>query len=115
MLSGVGPAHHLEEHKIPVIHNLEGVGENMADHNRIPLLYETIPGYSLNGLQASIPRLAYNLYRGLVHKDGPLTRPIIEAAAYFRIPVSSQESFHNKFMIYLCAYMYCSTGRSVQC
>lgn len=92
MLSGVGPAHHLEEHKIPVVHNLEGVGENMADHNRIPLLYETITGYSLNGIQASIPRLAYNLYRGLVHKDGPLTRPIIEAAAYFRIPVSSQET-----------------------
>ncbi|CAO3663173.1 unnamed protein product [Umbelopsis ramanniana] len=86
MLSGVGPAHHLEEHKISVIHNLEGVGENMADHNRIPLLYETIPGYSLNGLQASIPKLVYNFYRGLVHKDGPLTRPIIEAAAYFRIP-----------------------------
>uniref|UniRef100_T1IGV9 Glucose-methanol-choline oxidoreductase N-terminal domain-containing protein n=1 Tax=Strigamia maritima TaxID=126957 RepID=T1IGV9_STRMM len=32
MLSGVGPEAHLKEHKIPVIHNLPGVGQNMQDH-----------------------------------------------------------------------------------
>jgi choline dehydrogenase len=88
MLSGIGPASHLAEHNISVVHNLAGVGENMADHNRVPILYETVPGYSFNGLQASIPKLTYNMYRSLVHNDGPLTRPIIEAVAYVRILVS---------------------------
>lgn len=32
MLSGVGPKHHLEEHKIEVIHDSPGVGENLQDH-----------------------------------------------------------------------------------
>jgi glucose dehydrogenase (acceptor) len=32
MLSGVGPRQHLEEHKINVIHDSPGVGENLQDH-----------------------------------------------------------------------------------
>ena len=32
MLSGVGPAMHLEEFGIDVIHNLPGVGQNLRDH-----------------------------------------------------------------------------------
>ena len=32
MLSGVGPAAHLREHDIPVVHDLAGVGENLQDH-----------------------------------------------------------------------------------
>lgn len=32
MLSGVGPAEHLKEHNIEVIHDAPGVGENLQDH-----------------------------------------------------------------------------------
>ena len=32
MLSGVGPATHLQEMDIPVVHNLPGVGQNLTDH-----------------------------------------------------------------------------------
>ncbi|KAJ8088469.1 hypothetical protein PM082_022542 [Marasmius tenuissimus] len=32
LLSGVGPSAHLKEHKIPVIHDLPGVGLNLIDH-----------------------------------------------------------------------------------
>ena len=32
MLSGVGPAAHVSEHGIPVVHDLPGVGENLQDH-----------------------------------------------------------------------------------
>ena len=34
MLSGVGPADHLNEHGISVVHNLSAVGANLADHVR---------------------------------------------------------------------------------
>ena len=32
MLSGVGPAAHVREHGVPVVHDLPGVGENLQDH-----------------------------------------------------------------------------------
>lgn len=32
MLSGVGPAHHLQQMGIPVIHDSPGVGQNLQDH-----------------------------------------------------------------------------------
>jgi choline dehydrogenase len=40
MLSGVGPADHLETHGISVVHDLPGVGENLRDHQAIFLLFE---------------------------------------------------------------------------
>lgn len=32
MLSGIGPAAHLQEHHVPVVHDLPGVGNNLQDH-----------------------------------------------------------------------------------
>ena len=32
MLSGIGPADHLQEFGIPVVHDLPGVGQNLRDH-----------------------------------------------------------------------------------
>ena len=32
MLSGIGPAEHLAQHNIPVVHDLPGVGSHLVDH-----------------------------------------------------------------------------------
>jgi choline dehydrogenase-like flavoprotein len=37
MLSGIGPAAHLAEMGIPLVHDLPGVGRNLAEHPRVPL------------------------------------------------------------------------------
>jgi choline dehydrogenase len=37
MLSGVGPAEHLAEHGIAVVHHLPGVGQNLQDHYSTPI------------------------------------------------------------------------------
>jgi choline dehydrogenase len=37
MLSGIGPAEPLAEMGVPVVHDLPGVGSNLAEHPRVPL------------------------------------------------------------------------------
>ncbi len=41
MLSGIGPAAHLRDIGIEVIHDLPGVGENYHDHPASPMHMET--------------------------------------------------------------------------
>lgn len=42
MLSGVGPAQHLESLGIPIVHDLPGVGENLRDHPAVFTLFRGI-------------------------------------------------------------------------
>ena len=54
MLSGVGPALHLQDLGIPLVHELPGVGQNLQDHVTTVLIYKTqkideAMGYSLRG------------------------------------------------------------------
>lgn len=41
MLSGIGPAAHLQQHGIDVVHDLPGVGQNLQDHVTTVLIYRT--------------------------------------------------------------------------
>ena len=41
LLSGIGPAAHLEAHGIPVVVNLPGVGQNLQDHLQLPVIYRS--------------------------------------------------------------------------
>ena len=58
MLSGVGPAEHLGEHGIQVVHDLAGVGQNLSDHPLIFITFRTKAGFPLDGLA---PRLQIGL------------------------------------------------------
>ena len=44
MLSGIGPADDLEEHGIPVVRHLPGVGQNLRDHPTVHLLWRAQEG-----------------------------------------------------------------------
>lgn len=39
MLSGVGPADHLEENGVPIVHDLAGVGSNLQEHPMCPMIF----------------------------------------------------------------------------
>ena len=41
MLSGVGPADHLQSLGIPVVSDLPGVGQNLQDHIQLPVVFRT--------------------------------------------------------------------------
>ena len=48
LLSGVGPRKHLEDKRIPVIHDLPGVGQNLSDHPMVPVLWDTLSDFDLD-------------------------------------------------------------------
>jgi choline dehydrogenase len=57
LLSGVGPADHLREVGIDVVHDLPGVGENLHDHPLLSLVFEAqraIPPAKINSGEASM-------------------------------------------------------------
>lgn len=39
MVSGVGPAEHLQQHGVPVVHNSDGVGQHLLDHPDAPVIF----------------------------------------------------------------------------
>jgi choline dehydrogenase len=47
MLSGIGPAEHLREFGIPVVHDLPGVGSNLMNHLSAQMTYKVKDGISL--------------------------------------------------------------------
>ena len=95
LLSGIGPAEHLQDMGITVLHDLPGVGSNLHDHFNTFCAWRISRSISLNELHHSIPRqmvagLQYVLYRGgpmsgnglyvgaLVKSDKSLERPDLQ-------------------------------------
>ncbi|XP_066966830.1 glucose dehydrogenase [FAD, quinone]-like [Macrobrachium rosenbergii] len=73
MLSGVGPARHLQEHGIPVLVDLPGVGQNFQDHPSIyGLTWTTSKSASSNFFNLINPG---NVLQYVQDKQGPLTTP----------------------------------------
>lgn len=74
MLSGIGPANHLNEKKIPVIYDSPGVGQNLQDHIAVGSISFIIdPPISL------VTTRLVNLNTALryaIKEDGPLTSSI---------------------------------------
>ncbi|AWW41541.1 GMC family oxidoreductase [Streptomyces cadmiisoli] len=57
MLSGIGPGEHLREHGIPVVVDLPGVGQNLRDHLKAEVVWETtkpVPEPGASGIEAQI-------------------------------------------------------------
>jgi choline dehydrogenase-like flavoprotein len=84
MLSGIGPADHLRQHRLPVIHELPGVGQNLQDH-----LDYTISHHSLRRDTVGLnPRGLMRLAKAGLHwrktGEGLFASPMAEGGAFFR-------------------------------
>ncbi|WP_261616510.1 GMC family oxidoreductase [Microbaculum marinisediminis] len=53
MLSGIGPADHLTEHGIAVVHDLPGVGQSMQDHLNCVVTFVTNEKFGIGGMTAA--------------------------------------------------------------
>jgi len=84
----VGPASHLSEHGIPVVHDLPGVGQNLTDHLVVNARFRIKSGEALNFLgdktwHGGMRRVA-PLLRWLLFGRGPLSSNLGEAAGFVR-------------------------------
>lgn len=85
MLSGVGPAEHLRELGVPIVHDLPGVGQHLHDHIDAVQVVEAPQLKDLFGLSLSG---AWRLLQGLHHwrseRRGLLTTNFAESGAFIR-------------------------------
>ena len=84
MLSGVGPAEELRRHRIEVVHDLPGVGENLQDHQDVMLCYAS-PSHSLYGYSwRALPWMLAAPFRYLFQRKGPFTSNTVESGGFVR-------------------------------
>lgn len=84
MVSGVGPAAHLQAHGISVVADLPGVGENLQDHVCAQLVWKLKPGVpSLNSKFRGLGLLG-SVARYLLTGRGPMRSPPAEFGCYLK-------------------------------
>jgi choline dehydrogenase len=97
MLSGVGPANHLQEHDIHVVHDLPGVGANLQDHVVGGFIYnisikqsflEKTKDFVEHALSLHSEESLYNFAQWLLMGKGPFVSNAAELNAYVRTPVA---------------------------
>lgn len=82
MLSGIGPADHLREVGIDVVHDLPGVGANLQDHVDICTISELTGPYSYDGWDR-IHKTAWAGLQYLLFKSGPAAASLFETGAFW--------------------------------
>ena len=92
MLSGIGPAAELKKHRIPIVHELKGVGENYQDH---PVVFMTFEGPKESKEDWVVPR-----FRLIIRKN-----PIGEAANFHIVMRPPTEVSGIKRMMPLSAHL----------
>ncbi|MCP4314456.1 MAG: alanine-phosphoribitol ligase [Hyphomicrobiales bacterium] len=82
MLSGVGPAAHLGEHDIAVVHDLPGVGQNLNDHFGIDIVADLKRHDGLD----KYGKPHWMIWAGIEYflfKSGPVTSNVVEGGAFW--------------------------------
>lgn len=83
-LSGVGPAQHLHDMGIEIVHDLPGVGSNLQDHFNTYCTYRISRNLSLNALQHSLPRRLVAGAQYLFNRSGPMSGNGMYVGAFVR-------------------------------
>ena len=85
MLSGIGPGAQLRQHGIPVVHDLQGVGENLHDHVDVVQVVDAPRVKDLFGLSpAGVARVVSAVFEWRRQRSGMLTTNFAEAGGFIR-------------------------------
>lgn len=102
MVSGIGPADHLQSHGIPVVQDLPGVGQNLQDHLLLPVIYTSrrdLPPpvfiaeaglfvHTREGIDQAGPDLQYHFSAGLKEFIPPQLN--VTDPTFFFVPILAQ-------------------------
>jgi choline dehydrogenase len=81
LLSGIGPAEHLKEKGIEVIHNLQGVGRNLQDHLETYIQQECKTPDTLYSYVNKFNMLRIGI-QWFLNKSGPCSTSFLEAGGF---------------------------------
>ncbi len=85
MLSGIGPAEHLQQHGIDVLHDLPGVGQNLQDHIDYVQTFKVASGEDTFGISASGgARMLGAMLQWKKSRTGKVTSTLAESGAFFK-------------------------------
>ena len=80
--SGIGPADHLEDVGIPVVHDLPGVGANLQDHLNLFTIWECTGDHTYDAY-AKPHRALWAGLRYLLFRDGPAASSLFETGGFW--------------------------------
>lgn len=83
-LSGIGDGNLLQQHGIPVIQHLSGVGENLQDHLQLRPVYKVHGVRTLNEDYRSLVKKGYMALEYALFRRGPLTMAPSQLGAFTR-------------------------------
>jgi choline dehydrogenase len=84
MLSGLGPAAHLQQHGVKVIKDMPGVGSHLHDHFNTYVAYRCSQPVTMNDLANSLPRRVVAAARYALGRTGPLASMGLFVGAFVR-------------------------------
>jgi choline dehydrogenase len=83
MLSGIGPADDIARLGIPVVHDLNGVGQNLQDHLELYVQYECTKPITLHLVENPVNRVRIGI-EWFLFKSGLATSAHLEAGGFIR-------------------------------
>jgi choline dehydrogenase len=83
LLSGIGPAEHLAEMGVPLVHDLPGVGGNLQEHPRVPLEFAAKGAVTFVN-QLRFDRAARSVIQWYLFGSGPFARQLNSANPMLR-------------------------------
>ncbi len=83
MHSGIGPAAHLAQHGIGVLHDLAGVGQNLQDHPIAMALFKASVAIDFNR-QIRLDKVALNAVRWQLTGTGPMSQSPMTVQGFVR-------------------------------
>jgi choline dehydrogenase len=107
MLSGIGPAKHLKEIGIPVLHDLPGVGENLQDHIEMYVQYESTKPITLYSTFNPVTMARVGVEWLLFHR-GLGASAHLEAGAFIR---TNEEAEHPNIQYHFLPSLVIDHGR----